>query len=236
MEKTIEIILLSLNICFLLYLAFFKSYFKEKGKNLATKEDIGEITGIIEQIKANFSNETESIKHELQFINQKRITLLGEERNAILGYYDSCFCLYSSLINIFFTRIDEHFEEEIIRIHSLMNKLRLEYSMALGRMHLYFFNSSIIDAESEYYIKTINLENLIVITMIDLNMLNQLKKIDEVGPFSPEKPERLKDHYKKENERIELFYSERNKIHTELYPKLLDIRGILVNRLEEILK
>ena len=43
-------------VCFKL---FVKSYCTEKGKNLATKEDIGEITQIVESIKSSLAKETE---------------------------------------------------------------------------------------------------------------------------------------------------------------------------------
>lgn len=50
--KIIHIILDIIIIALSLYLAFFKSYFQEKGKNLATKQDIALITKQIEEVKA----------------------------------------------------------------------------------------------------------------------------------------------------------------------------------------
>ena len=44
------------------YIAKQKSYETEKGKNLATKEDIGEITKEIESVKRNFTDNTNSFK------------------------------------------------------------------------------------------------------------------------------------------------------------------------------
>ena len=46
MQTILEVLILLL----LLYLAFFKSYFQEKGKNLATKEDTEEITSLVESV------------------------------------------------------------------------------------------------------------------------------------------------------------------------------------------
>jgi hypothetical protein len=60
-----EIINIILQVALLLlglYLAFWKSYFTEKGKNLATKEDVGDITNKVERIK----NEFEIIRVEYQ--------------------------------------------------------------------------------------------------------------------------------------------------------------------------
>ena len=44
---------------------YFPSYFSEKGKNLATKEDIEEITRIVEDVKSKVSVNIELIKWEL---------------------------------------------------------------------------------------------------------------------------------------------------------------------------
>lgn len=51
-------------------IGFFSSYFSEKGKNLATKQDIGLITSKIEEIKSQFAynqmieSEKRKLKHE----------------------------------------------------------------------------------------------------------------------------------------------------------------------------
>jgi hypothetical protein len=47
-----------------LWRSFFPSYFQEKGKNLATKEDIAEITSKIEGIKANYTERLTAIEHQ----------------------------------------------------------------------------------------------------------------------------------------------------------------------------
>jgi hypothetical protein len=71
--EVFQIILEVILILLALYLAFFKSYFQEKGKNLATKEDIGEVT-----------QEIESVKNKFQFYTQSRLSLKSEERNALI--------------------------------------------------------------------------------------------------------------------------------------------------------
>jgi hypothetical protein len=45
--------------------SYLPAYFSEKGKNLATKEDIKEITNIVEQVKIELSKDLEFIKWEL---------------------------------------------------------------------------------------------------------------------------------------------------------------------------
>lgn len=234
--NTFEIIIQVLILCFLFYLTFFKSYFKEKGKNVATKEDIGEITGIIEKIKANFTNETEGIKHELQFINQKRMTLLSEERNAILNYYDSFYNYYCQLMTITLSNIDTEGDDDLFKVVALMDKLRLEYNLASGRRQLYFSNKAIINADCNLAKKSLELEKLITLTILDLKKLIHLRKLVDVGPILAEKLSNVGIAIKKETDKINEFYLERSKISEELYSIILIVRGILVGRLEEILK
>jgi len=77
-------------ICFKLYA---KSYSTEKGKNLATKEDIGEITKIIESIKTDLAIKTEELKSELSFKSEHLIHLRAAEREAITNYYKATWAL-----------------------------------------------------------------------------------------------------------------------------------------------
>ena len=75
-----------------LYLIFLKSYFKEKGKNLATFEDIESITEKVENVKKDFNIKLEGLKSELQKNN--------------IAYQINL----SELIKIRFKRIDNLYE------------------------------------------------------------------------------------------------------------------------------
>jgi hypothetical protein len=52
-------------------LAYFISYLKSKGKNLATKEDIETITDKIESVKSDYAQKLESIAHENKMIRDQ---------------------------------------------------------------------------------------------------------------------------------------------------------------------
>ncbi|MCO6413244.1 MAG: hypothetical protein J5I92_10905 [Thiogranum sp.] len=55
------------------------SYSSEKGKNLATKEDIEEITRKVEEIKTEYLGEIERLKVELSVLSRKHDILLDEK-------------------------------------------------------------------------------------------------------------------------------------------------------------
>ena len=51
---------------------FLPAYFNEKGKNLATKEDIKEITDKIESVRFEYLGKLEGVKSELSFSEKQK--------------------------------------------------------------------------------------------------------------------------------------------------------------------
>ena len=76
--ESIQLVLEALILLLLLYLAFLKSYFQEKGRNVATKEDVEEITSLVE-----------SVKSQLQFSLQAKLSLRAEEHQALVAPPDA---------------------------------------------------------------------------------------------------------------------------------------------------
>jgi hypothetical protein len=102
---------------------YFKSYSNEKGKNLATKEDIGEITQIVESIKTSLIQETEELKSNLSYKNEHLIHLRASERSAIINYYKSTWALVLNLtrVDLIFNEID-YFDEKDGEIYTLTTR------------------------------------------------------------------------------------------------------------------
>ena len=76
------------------------TYFKEKGKNLATKEDIGEITKEIKSDESQFINETEQLKNKLAILANAQTDITSMERQAIIEVNKSLFMWIDSVLNI----------------------------------------------------------------------------------------------------------------------------------------
>lgn len=62
-----------------LFRKYLFSYSSEKGKNLATKEDIGEITRKVEEVKTGYVVEIERLKVDLSLLSRKNNILLDEK-------------------------------------------------------------------------------------------------------------------------------------------------------------
>ena len=66
------------------HIAKVKAYEAEKGKNLATKEDIGDITNEIKSVENKFINETEKLKCSLSILANIQTDIASMERNSII--------------------------------------------------------------------------------------------------------------------------------------------------------
>ncbi len=66
------------------YIAFFKSYFTEKGKNLASKEDLKELTEKVESVKIEFNKELEKFKLSLVIDLEKKRPFIEDEAKSII--------------------------------------------------------------------------------------------------------------------------------------------------------
>jgi hypothetical protein len=90
-QLILEIIIIILG----LYMAFFKSYFSEHGKQLALKEHVEDLT-----------KKVETVKSEIDLLTKTKFDLATNERTAILDYHSKYFdwrnstlALYPSVIN-----------------------------------------------------------------------------------------------------------------------------------------
>jgi len=81
---------------FFLLKHFIPKYFEKKAENLATKEDIGEITTIVESIKQQNNKELELIKSELSLKTKAQQAIYDDEREAIIEYLKSCIMLLTT--------------------------------------------------------------------------------------------------------------------------------------------
>ena len=116
------IVLVSLNILITIVSIFLKEYFKEKGKNLATKEDINKIT---EQI--------EVVKNEVSFQNSQKVEWLANNKKFLSEYFELYLNLSENIVNNlifhnFFTNLNE-LREFIRNLENVHAELKKRYYM-----------------------------------------------------------------------------------------------------------
>jgi hypothetical protein len=128
-----QLIVEVLIVLLLLYVAFLKSYFHEKGKNLATKEDIEEITSTVE-----------SIRSELQYSLQAKLSWRTEEHSALVDYYSKFGAWFSGILNVPLANISNKFPERVDEIRAELDVLEREFEAAESRMELFVEDSEIL--------------------------------------------------------------------------------------------
>ena len=71
-----------------IFRAYLPSYFKKKGENLATKEDIGEITQKIEQVRVQYIAKLEEFKQTINSFYEMRKAFDRLQQDELLKFYD----------------------------------------------------------------------------------------------------------------------------------------------------
>jgi hypothetical protein len=142
MSKYMDLILIGLQVLVLLgigslflFRKYLFSYSSEKGKNLATKEDVGDITRKVEEVKTGYVSEIERLKVDLSLLSRKNNILLDEKIRvfkklqkrlvdfkkyceAVLGSYDDRGEFHPNL-NVLSESIDKAALQHIKALHEI---------------------------------------------------------------------------------------------------------------------
>ncbi len=182
-------------------------YFEEKGKNIATKEDIGEITKIVESIKGELSKELENHKAVLSLKNQNRFSLQSAQREALIDYNKKVAAYMYAVLHVGMWKFTTENYHEID--NEIKDSYERKYQAELSEAHLKLF------AEDVGLSETINLLS---------------KEISKLFWFNHSHFQQLKHEfllYEIQLKRteidvsavIESLYENREKIREELYQK-----------------
>lgn len=155
-----------------LYVVFFKSYFTEKGKNLATKQDIDVITKSVESIKVEFIKETERLKHELQFENQINLGYHVDMKNSVIQLYE----MYSLWLTMLSESQDNSIgqsSEKLVEVVEELSRLYTKFLLAESKSELYIADKTFHEQLYDLKISTVKFHNAIELFLIDLSNLQE---------------------------------------------------------------
>jgi hypothetical protein len=125
--EAIQLVLQVLILLVLLHLVFLKSYVQEKGKNLATKEDVKEITSLVE-----------SVKSQLQFSLQGRLSLRAEEHQSLVDYFAKYSAWLAAITSCNLSDVDkDNAGSRLAEIRSRLDMLHEDVDLAAGKMQLF---------------------------------------------------------------------------------------------------
>lgn len=143
MQLMLEVTILLL----LLYVAFLKSYFQEKGKNVATKEDVEEITSLVE-----------SIKLQLQFSLQAKLSFRAEEHQALVDYFSKYSAWLSAITSWSAVGINKDNSSRLAEIRSELDMLHRDFDLAAGKLELFVENEDIRSQHVPLVIETLKFQ------------------------------------------------------------------------------
>jgi hypothetical protein len=133
-------------ILFFLLKHFLPTYFAEKGKNLATKQDIGEITKTVEDIKLNNNSQLEVMKLELELLSRNQQIIYDDERKAIIDFVNVITKFYELNIHL---PLESNTQESVTSIQIQMRDLENDFysiNISHSTLKLFCFNENILSA------------------------------------------------------------------------------------------
>lgn len=207
----IEIILQILLILIGFYLAFFKSYFTEKGKNIATSEDIEDLTTKIESVKQKFIEKNSVLKSKLDLLTNLQIGHKNDERSALIQFHKSISKWLSMLTSGSINLINSYDNNEIERKMFDYNEAYQEVIAANSLLVLYVADEELDDAILQLKLKTLDLLSVNpMTTMINLKQNNNLVTINE-----------QEVNFEKKAAKHEELLNERTRIHSTYKENML---------------
>jgi hypothetical protein len=205
--ESVQLVLEALILLLLLYLAFLKSYFQEKGRNVATKEDVEEITSLVE-----------SVKSQLQFSLQAKLSLRTEEHQALVDYFSKYSAWLSAITNCSIVGINKDNASRLAEIRSQLDVLHQDFDLAAGKMELFVENEDIKSQHGPLVIETLKFQAHAQQATFEIERIHLEAKQMQLKTPPDEQVERFRELLGKENELYKKFKEEQLETYKALLP------------------
>lgn len=216
-----------------LYLALFKSYFTEKGKNIATNEDIEELTNKIESVKQKFLEKNASLKSKLDLLTNLQIGHKNDERNALTAFHKS----FSNWINVLTTSsfglVDDYNNEEISKKIFELEIIYKDVQASQALLMIYIEDKTLHSIINELKIEILKkLSQNPSMSLINLKHNNQDLENLKSQPYSEE---RSQSHSSLLKHRNEIYIKYRDNM-IEGYKEIINLQKDYENYLRKYMK
>ena len=201
------------------------SYFSEKGKNLATKEDISEVTKLVESAKHTFTVETERLKAQLVLLNSVTHSLVSEERNSIVDFNEKYFKWLNLLMDTSMNNSDDSQAQELHDYRRLLSKTYQELINSEARFTLFVKNDELYESLQKLKIETLQrLPKLVNEYIYSHLQINLDVEQNNLLPSSNEKTEQYKILLKKKRDELESYTDKLMEQYTIIAPLTHDFQ------------
>lgn len=209
---------------------YLPSYFDEKGKLLAQKEDIEEITEKIEGVKQTFTHETELLKAEVQRLLSLEVSHRNEERNSIIAFYDKYNQWLYALLEINYGAYNRGSVKDLMEKRIYIERFYAESNVAQAKLRLLVKDKEIIEYSHKLMGAILEFKGWIDKRLLSLQhnfenhnsltdqFLGVIKKFDENKVLAYKLAEDEKEIKKEYKELIDEFYANRNNEAKVIYP------------------
>lgn len=221
--QLIEIILQLSLLLLLGYVAFFKSYFVEKGKNLATKEDIEEITKTIE-----------TVKNDIHLSTQFKISIKNEERNALVEGYIKYSNWLNSVVDVYFSGISEANEEALDSIYMKLDDAKFQYELAVAKIGLFVDQRELTELIGRLKISTLEFQHQVNDTSHKLKEIFFNMKVEMKATPIGNQPAVYKKYLDQQAEVFRVFRESKLAKFAEIAPLQRQYQLLSYNRIREI--
>ena len=209
----VQLAIEGLTLLALLWFMFLKSYFGEKGKNLATKEDVAEITSLVE-----------SVKSQLQFSLQTKLSLRAEEHQALVDYFSKYSAWLSAITNFNIAGIHRDNTFRLSEIRSQLDAHKRDVELAAGKMQLFVENEHIRSRHETLMIETLKFQGHAQQLTLNIERLHLESKQMELSIPPHEQVQRYKELLEKEMKLYQQFNDEQLQMYKALYPLVQEQR------------
>ncbi len=204
--------------------SFWPKYFEAKATNQATKEDIGDITSIVESIKSDLQKDVEDLKGQISFVNQHKLNLKASEREALIEYSSKLNAYIYYLVELDLTLYNDQNYNELLKERIEINKKSYEFAVAEANLGLFLNDEEFIKMNMQLKLSISAYERKLRETM--LKITHQYKMSELEVSQKPDKSYEIKKEYFKELPAMhEQHHDEANKIFAQIAYQ----RAVLVN-------
>lgn len=226
-QSDFQIVLQILIIAIGFYLAFFKSYFQEKGKNLATREDIEVITEKIEKVKS-----------DIGILTHKRISLSSEKQNSLLDFISRYAAWLNYVTNV--SIIGEAAPGNIYteKVNEKLDRYRYDFEISEVKIDVFFgSDEELIKLKNDIKLKTIVLSTHLSLALVDAegktNVINIFKDLPNEIPDNSYKIQNLKNNYDARKNILAEYKLQQLELYRQLSPLYFELAKMISDKVHD---
>ncbi|MCW5912907.1 MAG: hypothetical protein KIT62_17690 [Cyclobacteriaceae bacterium] len=176
-ETILLIIVLGLNLIGGLFILHLKKYFSKKGENLADKEDLEELTTIVEEVKTKFEQDTELLRANLAIETNKKNVIFNEQKQSIIDYSTHLnIWLWDSLriaVHEYNHTNHEELKDKIIKIRESYNNV----NVSLSKVQLLVPSETLVKSCHETLMEVLKVHGFVDIRVSRLKRVLSYEKV-----------------------------------------------------------